>query len=253
MPPNPARPHKVKVLNTASNPPKPYYSEAGITIYHGDCREILPSLPKVDLVLTDPPYGINAARIRNSQKDGWRDYEVNGWDVERAPAAAIQLSVAAGSNSIVWGGNYFTDVLPPTDKWLIWDKGQTEFSLADVEMAWCSWRGAARRLLLPRGAVRDAREHATQKPLALMKWAINQAPGMPETILDCWIGSGTTLVAAKQLGRRAIGIEIEERYCEIAVKRLAQSVFDFEAPRPATDEQMALLGWQDALKEEALA
>jgi DNA modification methylase len=202
---------------------KPYYEHAGITIYHGDCREVLPSLPQVNLVLTDPPYGINAARKRNSQKWGWTDFEVVGWDANRPPIEAIQSAVAAGMYSIIWGGNYFTDGLPPSSKWLIWDKGQTDFSLADVEMAWCSWPGAARRIMYPRAnALKDGKQHPTQKPLAVIKWAISQAPDGCETILDPFMGSGTTLRAAKDLGRRAIGIEIEERYCEIAAKRLAQ-------------------------------
>ena len=226
--------------------PKPYYEHAGITIYHADCRDILPHLPKVDLVLTDPPYGINAARIRNSQKNGWRDFEVNGWDIERAPADVIALAIVAGSHSIVWGGNYFTDVLAPTDKWLIWDKGQTDFSLADVEMAWCSWKGAARRILLPRSiALRDGKQHPTQKPLTVIKWCIRQAPDDCNLILDPFMGSGTTLVAAKQLGRRAIGIEIEEKYCAIAVKRLSQEMLPFDAPAEPDAKQTNIFEGQD--------
>jgi DNA modification methylase len=205
---------------------KPYYDEDGITIYHGDCREILPQLPKVDLVLTDPPYGINAARNRNSQKWGWTDFEITGWDIERPPSDLILQAVLAGKKAIVWGGNYFTDCLTPTDKWLIWDKGQSEFSLADVEMAWCSWRGAARRITLARAiALRDGKQHPTQKPIAVMKWAIQQAADV-KSIIDPFVGSGTTLRAAKDLGRQAIGIEIEERYCEIAAKRLSQGVLE---------------------------
>ena len=208
---------------------KPYYEEDGITIYHGDCREVLPTLPRVDLVLTDPPYGINAARTRNSQQWGWTDFEITGWDRQRPSQELIRQVVGGCKNAIVWGGDYFTDTLPPTDKWLIWDKGQTDFSLADVEMAWCSWKGAARRITLPRSiALQDGKQHPTQKPIAVMKWAIQQAHES-ESILDPFMGSGTTLRAAKDLGRRAIGIEIEERYCEIAAKRLAQGVLQFDA------------------------
>jgi len=209
---------------------RPYYEHAGITIFHGDCREILPTLPKVDLMLTDPPYGINAARTRNSQKWGWSDFDVTGWDIVRAGREAIELSVSCGTNAIVWGGNYFSDYLPASSKWLIWDKGQSGFSLADAELAWCSFGGAVRRILLPRAiALRDGKKHPTQKPIAVIAWAINQAPDPSHTILDPFMGSGTTLVAAKQLGRSAIGIEIEEKYCEIAAKRLSQEVLPLVA------------------------
>ena len=106
---------------------KPYYEHGGITIYHGDCREILP-LVSADAVITDPPYGINAARERKSQQWGWRDYGVNGWDSERPSAALLQSCIDRARHSVVWGGNYFCDSLPvlPAAKWLIWDKGQTD-------------------------------------------------------------------------------------------------------------------------------
>ena len=209
---------------------KPYYEADGITIYNGDCREVMPYFGRVPAVVTDPPYGINAARRRNSQQWGWRDFDVNGWDAERPDDSTVLTCIQKGERAVVWGGNYFAHMLPqlPEAKWLIWDKGQTDFSLADCEMAWCSWAGAIRRLTLPRGAVRDCREHPTQKPVSLMAWAIGQIPGDPQTILDPFMGSGTTLRAAKDLGRKAIGIEIEERYCEIAADRLAQRVLSME-------------------------
>ena len=200
----------------------PYYESGGITIYHGDCREMLPGLARADLVLTDPPYGINAARTRNSQQWGWTDFPITGWDRERAPADAVRAAVASGDRAIVWGGNYFTDILPPSPRWLIWDKGQTDFSLADAELAWCSWGGAIRRRTYSRSAaLQDGKEHPTQKPLAIMLWCLSFVDG---SVVDPFMGSGTTLRAAKDLGRRAIGIEIEEKYCEIAARRLDQEV-----------------------------
>lgn len=215
---------------------KPYYEHAGITIYHSDCREVLPNVWfGVDAVVTDPPYGINAARQRNSQRWGWRDFEVNGWDAERPAEDLLKLCASVGKRAIVWGGNYFTDALPfvPRGKWLIWDKGQTDFSLADCEMAWCSWEGAIRRILYSRGAAqRDGKQHPTQKPESVMAWTINQLEGGTENrvILDPFMGSGTTLVAAKRMNRSAIGIDAEERYCEIAAKRLQQEVLPLEQP-----------------------
>jgi len=204
---------------------KPYYSDDAVTLYHGDCREILPSLGRFDLLLTDPPYGINAARTRNSQRWGWTDFAHTGWDKERAAPELVASAVACASKSIVWGGNYFTDVLPPSSHWLIWDKGQTDFSLADAELAWCSWSGAIRRRVYSRGAaLQDGKQHPTQKPLEIMQWCLSFANG---SVLDPFAGAGTTLRAAKNLGRPAVGIEIHEPYCEITAERLSQNVLDF--------------------------
>jgi DNA modification methylase len=203
----------------------PYYEDESAVIYHGDCRELIPHVGAVDAVLTDPPYGINAARTRNSQKWGWRDYAAEGWDRERPDVALLRMVIDKAPHVVIWGGNYFVEALPllPAAKWLIWDKGQTDFSLADCEMAWCSWEGAIRRLAYARGtAMKDGKQHPTQKPEALMVWCLSQFPVEARTVLDPFMGSGTTLVACKRLGRRAIGIEREESYYEIAADRLAQ-------------------------------
>lgn len=200
---------------------QPYYDKDGITIYHGDCREVMPTLQGIDILITDPPYGIQASKkgahssIRDSQK--WPNSD---WDDKRVPegvAAAISLARV----SFVWGGNFYSDVLPPSASWLIWIKPEAEtgFSLADCEMCWSNGGFAARVKRCPR---RDGNLHPTQKPLAMMQWPLGLAGD--GTVLDPFMGSGTTLRAAKDLGRRAIGIEIEERYCEIAANRLAQGV-----------------------------
>ena len=136
----------------------------------------------------------------------------------------VAAAVAAGKNAVVWGGNYFTDAYPPSGKWLVWDKGQTDFSLADVELAWCSFGGAARRLMFPRAlAMQDGKEHPTQKPVAVMKWCIGLLPAPAQTILDPFLGSGTTGVAAVQMGRKFIGIERVQSYFDIACRRIEQA------------------------------
>lgn len=201
---------------------KPYYDCDGITIYHGDCREVLPTLPKFDLLLTDPPYGIgiaaNPVRQRHAKSD---------WDNQRPEDAVIDMATKSAEYAIVWGGNYFA--LKPSRKFLIWDKKQPEdFSLAMVEFAWCSWDGNA-KLFSSKVNGSYTKCHPTQKPEDLMRWCMKQVPKAFETILDPFMGSGTTLVAAKREGRRAVGIELEERYCEAAVKRLQQGVFDFDS------------------------
>jgi DNA modification methylase len=195
--------------------PTPYYDVDGITIYHGDCREILPYLPKVDLVLTDPPYGIGIANNPFRQK-----YEKQCWDDCCPSDYLIQQCREKGQKQIIWGGNYFN--LPPTQCFLIWDKVQPQdFSSSMCEFAWTNLKQPAK--MFQKRVVQVEKFHPTTKSIGLFLWCIEQA-GNVHTILDPFMGSGTTLVAAKQLGRKAIGIEIEEKYCEIAVKRLGQGV-----------------------------
>ena len=223
---------------------KPYYEHAGITIYHGDCREVLSTLQIFDLLLTDPPYGIGASRAKafgwganrgtcglGGYNPGRRDYGDSAWDDNPAEQSTIDLCRSKASLQIIWGGNYFT--LPPTKGVLVWDKlrGNTDF--ADGEMAWTNLELALRIFryrwngyLVDQNS-RDVREHPTQKPLALMKWCLTFTPEA-RTVLDPFVGSGTTLEACKTLGIPAVGIEIEERYCEITAKRLSQEVMAFD-------------------------
>jgi len=206
----------------------PYYSHAGITIYHGDCREILPMLPKCDLLLTDPPYGIG--RDGQTQSDGKhggrRGYEFADWDDSPPDAELFRLMFAASDEHVIWGGNYFTPHLPPSMGWLVWNKEQ-RIHQSDGELAFTS-RNAALRIFDANRVILmgDGACHPTQKPLALMKWCLSLFPDA-KTVLDPFAGSGTTLVAAKAMGLTAIGIELHEPYCEIAAKRLSQEVFDF--------------------------
>lgn len=215
--------------------PKPYYEKDGIVIYCGDCREILPHLPKVDLVLTDPPYGANIdtdfsrySGERNSSYD-----RVIGDDKPFDPSVCMVCK-----RVIIWGANCFSDRLP-MGVWLVWDKRHDSGKsfTSDAEVAWMKLGaggksgGSGVRIYsqIWQGFLRSEQRHGhpTQKPVELFEWCISQYSGEINTILDPFMGSGTTLVAAKNLGRKAIGIEIEERYCEIAVKRLSQEVFDF--------------------------
>jgi len=189
-------------------------------LWHGDCREILPLLPECDLILTDPPYGIGADRTRNSQKDGWVDYGAEGWDKERPSGWLFGLMQEKAKNVVVWGGNYFTDLLPPTMQWLVWDKGQRNFSLADCEFAWSSKRAAARVLTLSRGeALQDGKEHPTQKPVRLMIWCLDMHKDA-ETVCDPFMGTGTTGIACANLGKKFVGIERERKYFDIACERI---------------------------------
>jgi DNA modification methylase len=207
----------------------PYYQDDAVTLYHGDCREILPTLPKHDLLLTDPPYGIGYGGKKNSVggSDGrrmsrWKTWKTD-WDEVPACQELIDEVIGICSESIIWGGNYFT--LPPSMGWLVWDKGQRNFTLADAELAWTSRNKAIRVFTYtrPEALVECGRVHPTQKPIALMRWCLSFAPDA-QIILDPFAGSGTTGVAAKLEGRKATLIEMEERYCEIAANRLSQGV-----------------------------
>lgn len=212
--------------------PKPYYDDGkGIVIYHGDCREILPLLPKVDLVLTDPPYGIGFAaqptkwqRLAGAQPELWDD----------SPFVQIDLILDSAQDQIIWGGNYYR--LPLSRCWFSWVKPDAPPSMATTELAWTNQDRNSKHIVHSISATNAERVgHPTQKPLAVMRWCLSQYPDAL-TILDPFMGSGTTLVAAKQLGRRAIGIEIEEKYCAIAAERLRQEGFDFTPPEPQPEQ-----------------
>lgn len=206
-----------------------YYDQDGITIYHGDCREVLPTLAGIGVIVTDPPYGIAfvaGAGKRNCRRDG---ETVIG---DESPFNPHHLLRAADS-FVLWGANNYAHYLPSDGAWLAWDKvtaNGMQLRIAEYEFAWtnCSRRHQGFRHMWS-GGYRDSERgtsyHPCQKPIALMQWCVGFAGG---TICDPYIGSGTTLVAAKLEGRKAIGIEIEEKYCEIAAERLRQGVLSFE-------------------------
>lgn len=192
------------------------------TLYLGDCMEIMPTLGKVDAVVTDPPYGIGidgqTQRIKGKKSDR-KGYEYKGWDKSR-PEKAITYIGKLNCHQIIWGGNYFADLLPKGEKWLSWDKAQ-RLQQSDCELAYTNMKGALRVFTLNRVALlMDGAEHPTQKPLALMQWCIEQLPTNTQTILDPFMGSGTTLVACAKMGRKGIGIELDPDYFEIACKRV---------------------------------
>ncbi len=217
---------------------KPYYEDSAVTIYHGDCREILPTLPKVDLVLTDPPYGISldvcnarfsggspASRAKRGNGVKFANQTpVHGDDTDFDPSFLLTLECP----KIIFGWNNFAHKLP-RGACLIWLKRNDEAFgtfLSDAELAWMSkghgvycWKD-----LTNNGIARE-RTHPTQKPVSLMQWCLSFFP-YAKTIIDPFMGSGTTLRAAKDLGRKSIGIETEEKYCEIAARRMEQEVLD---------------------------
>lgn len=206
----------------------------GVTLYLGDCRDILPTLGKVDAVVTDPPYGLGDKLkiggfkqwplMRASMKNATWDNQISD-----AIPAALELAGAA----IVWGGNYYE--LPPVRGWLIWDKIVRKFSSGHVEMAWTTIDQPTRAFNYAHGELAsEGKFHPTQKPLPLMTWCLGFLPNA-HTILDPFMGSGTTGVAAVQLGRKFIGIELDPGYFDIARRRISDALArpDLFIPTPA--------------------
>lgn len=227
----------------------PYFEESGIVIYHSDAARVLPLLEPVDLLLTDPNYGLGEARGKNRSRGtpkgrqttgipnvAARDYGVLDWDDEPAPHWLLEWARSIAREQIIFGGNYFD--LPPARCWLVWDKDNGETDFADCELAWTNLDRAVRKItyrwngmMQEPGCPKEMRVHPTQKPEAVMRWALSLAPEA-RTVLDPFMGSGTTLVACKRLGRSCIGIEREERYCEMAAERLRQGALPLSEEPP---------------------
>ena len=228
----------------------PYYDRDGITIYCADCRDILPTFEQgsVDLVLTDPPYGVSERTSRNSagRGGGWlksgtwgsRDFPpVAGDDEPYDPSPLLRFP-----RLMLFGANHYADQLPASPSWLVWDKldglkSKRDFGFndnADCELIWTNLGGPARLVphrwtgLLRASEINERRVHPTQKPVALMRWILERWSKPGDLILDPYMGSGPVARACLDLGRRYIGIELEEKYCEIAVKRLQQQVLPLE-------------------------
>ncbi len=209
------------------------------TLYLADCMEVLPTLGRVDAVITDPPYGIGIAKKPVRQAHAKRD-----WDVSAPSGDVISAILASAEVAVLWGGNYFN--LPPAQCFFVWDKVQPQdFSLAMCEQAWTNKKGPAK--LYRQSVLSYRKEHPTQKPVELMKWCIEQV-GFPGVVLDPFMGSGTTGVAAVQMGLQFIGIERDPTYFDIACRRIedAQRVQDMFAHEvrdayEVTEQQASLL------------
>lgn len=215
---------------------------ANVAVYLGDNREILPTLGRVDAVVTDPPYGLKEAAGKNKSRSVLavsKDYGDLDWDNQPPPPWVIAMLRDISRHQIIFGGNYYD--LPPTSCWLVWDKKNGANDFADCELAWTNLPKAVRRIeWLWHGMMRkgsDVREHPTQKPLGVMAWALDQLPADVCSICDPFMGSGTTGVAAIQKGLGFIGIEREMAYFDAACLRLREALnapkLFSEAPAPA--------------------
>lgn len=206
----------------------PYYEYDSVKLYHSDCLELIPKLETIDAVITDPPYGIaelNKFGTRGNLSSATPYKPIFGDDRPFDPTPFLEYPITC-----LWGANWYADKLPPRGSWIVWDKreGGTPDNFSDCEMAWTNQGNVARIFRHKwRGFIRasergEPRLHSTQKPVALMQWCMDTLKiPIKATILDPFMGSGTTGVACVQTGRRFIGIEIDEHYCEIAAKRIA--------------------------------
>jgi DNA modification methylase len=205
-----------------------YYRTENGVLYHGDCLEILPHLEPVDLVLTDPPYGIKRDKgfggfggfgtpIKRREHD-------DCWDSTRPNKEVFDLILSIGGLCLISGGNYFADILPQSTHWIVWDKKNTMPSFGDAELIWSnSGRKSVKIITYEYNGLigkEKHRYHPTQKPVGLFVLLTDKYSEQTHTILDPFLGSGTTAVACERLGRKWIGIELEEKYCEIAAKRI---------------------------------
>ena len=207
---------------------KAYYQDSAVTIYHGDCREIVPTLGRFDLLLTDPPYGIKRFKNGIGKGDRMINKADGGFNNEVPTDETFCMLFDYTRRQVIWGMNNFD--LPTTEHFLVWDKEQTVDNFASAELAWCNLATPAKvfRYAIHKHNHSKGGGHPTEKPLELMIWCISLA-GDVQTILDPFAGSCTTGRAAKDLGRKCVCIEMEEKYCEIGAKRCSQEVFNFNA------------------------
>jgi len=220
-------------LEKLRNHPNFYFGTDNGVLLHGDCLEILPELEPVDLCLTDPPYGIKQDKGFGGF-DGFgglgepiaRKQYTDDWDSERPSKQCFNKILQVSKLALIFGGNFFADLLPISTHWLVWDKKNTMPTFGDAELIWtnskrksvkiyeCEYNG----LLGKEGK----RVHPTQKPVKLIIDLLNVYSKTNDIILDPFFGSGTTAIACERLNRKWIGIEISEEYCEIAAKRIDQ-------------------------------
>lgn len=221
---------------------KPYYQDANCEIYLGDNRVLLPAMPDCDLLLTDPPYGIKVAKHGTIGSQAKRGHKRTGfaasakltefgkvkWDDTIPPRWVLDAAMEKTRWQIIWGGGHMGH-MPRATCWLVWDKRNDGVDFSNCEIAWTNLKRAVRIFrwrwngcLQEDMKNKEKRVHPAQKPVPLMDWCLTMAH-TNGTVIDPWMGAGSTLVAAKRAGLKAIGIEREEIYCELAAKRLRET------------------------------
>lgn len=203
-------------------------------VYNCDCIELMREMEKrgiiVDWLITDPPYGIGEDGKKNHSRGKLakaKEYSIKDWDKERISKEYFDLMRKVSKNQIIFGGNYYTDFLPPSPCWIIWDKLNGDNDFADCEMAWCSLNKSVRKFSYRWAGMlqgdmknKEIRIHPTQKPLPLLTWILNKYTKDGDLILDPFMGSFTTAVACHKTHRRYIGAELDKEYYNKGQERL---------------------------------
>lgn len=191
-----------------------------IRFIHGDCMDYLRSLSDnaFDLAIVDPPYGINIGRGLGTGKKSYKMH--HQWQMNAPKVDYFTELMRVSYNQIIWGGNYFTNILPPCDNWIIWDKKNPNLTFSEAELAWCSIHKKVRIFAYcSTRRDKDGRIHPTQKPIALYKWLLERYAKEGDRILDTHLGSGSSAIAAYDLGFEFTGIEIDDKYFADALRR----------------------------------
>ena len=203
-----------------------------INLLNMDCMDYMRRLPDnaFELAIVDPPYGvgIDGQKLNNTnknQKHNRKAHEFKGWDSGIPPAEYFLELKRVSKNQIIWGGNYFTEHLPPVKAWVFWYKGQRDLTMSDGEMAWTSFDKVTRQIELNRYFISQSGEsiHPTQKPIKLYEWLISNYAKPGDRILDTHLGSGSSAIAAHYAGHDFVGIELDEDYFNAASKRFNES------------------------------
>lgn len=195
-----------------------------VIIYHGDCLDILPIIDSVDAIVTDPPYNLQKYNTRGFNKNwAYPADEILAWD-NAITIDHINLMFDKSKNQILWGGNYYLDLLPRTKQMLVWNKMLRGLHFNDCEIAWCSQFKEACRVFDYHVSRNQNKLHPTAKPVELMRWCLSLLPSDTVSICDPFLGSGTTGVAAVNMGMSFVGIEKEQKYFDVSVKRIADAI-----------------------------
>ena len=205
-------------------------------LFNEDCLDVMRRLAdkSVDLILTDPPYGIGEAAGKNKSRGNMavaKDYGDLDWDNSIPGAEYFSEIMRVSRHQVIFGGNYFIEHLRNSPCWIVWDKDNGENDFADCELAWCSFSSAVRRLKLRWNGMlqhnmkeKEYRIHPTQKPVRLFEWILEKYAQPGWVIMDPFLGSGSSAIAAKRLGYEFIGVEREQSYFEAALERIPREV-----------------------------
>lgn len=200
------------------------------TLYHADCWDVFDEIGKVDIVITDPPYGIGESNKKNLSRGKLAkptDYGFYSWDHKKIDKKYTDKIISISRHQIIFGGNYYADRFIPSSCWIVWDKQNGDCDFADCELIYTSYDKTIRKITFKwQGMLqadmknKEKRVHPTQKPEYVMKWIVANYTKETDLVLDPFMGSGTTGVACAAGKRRFIGVEKEKRYFDIACERI---------------------------------